>query len=182
MQVQLTLRRNYGHIISRPTEDFSFHCQYCNKKCSSCNNLRRYEHSHETFEHKCNICHKKFQYPGGLTTHMSIHTRVNLIPCLHCSLKFTTNKVMKNHAKKHNACWIQCDYCSESFDTTWNKEQHEFGSWTWLESPMWEKVPMARKLRTHKRGYSKCQDILQKQKIKNDHLAAKIAEKRGKNK
>ena len=115
---------------------FSFHCQYCNKKCGSRSNLHWHEHTHEVFKHKCDICLKRFQYPGGLKTHMKIHTGTNLIPCLYCCLKFmtnkamknhTTNKAMKNHAKKHNAMWTKCDYCSESFDTTWNKKQHERG-------------------------------------------------------
>ena len=35
---------------------------------------------------------------------------------------------MKNHAKKHTAAWIKCDYCSESFDTMYNKKQHERGA------------------------------------------------------
>ena len=72
----------------------------------------------------CNICHKKFQYPG-LMIHMKVHTRTNLILCLHCPLKFTTNKAMKNHAKKHLVAWIKCVYCSESFETKYNKNPHE---------------------------------------------------------
>ena len=52
---------------------FSFHSQYCNKKCGSRNNLRWHEHTHEVFKRKCDMCHKSFQYPGGLQTHMKIH-------------------------------------------------------------------------------------------------------------
>ena len=124
MDTEKKLRIHY----QQAHKGFTFHCQYCNKRCRSRNNLRRHEHTHKDFTHACNICHKKFQYQGGLTMHMKVHTRTNLIPCLHCPLKFTTNKAMKNHAKKHSVAWMKCDYCSESFDAIYNKKQHERGA------------------------------------------------------
>ena len=173
--------RNLRIHYQEAHKGFSFHCQYCMKKCSSRNNLRRHENSHQTFQHECNICKKRFQYPGGLKTHVKIHTRKNLIPCLHCRLKFTTNKAMKNHAKKHTAPWIKCDYCSESFDTTYNKKQHERGAhgdgW---KAPCGQKCKWPGKLRSHKRCCTNCQDILSKVKLKRDKLAARIAANRNK--
>ena len=41
---------------------------------------------------------------------------------------FTTNKVMKEHAKKHSAIWVEYDHCDKSFVTTDNKKQHEKGA------------------------------------------------------
>ena len=125
------------------------------------------------------MCHKSFQYPGGLQTNMKIHMRTNLIPCLYCRLKFTTNKAMINHAKKHNALWIKCAYCSESFDTKWNKKQHERGAhgegW---EAPCGQKCLWPGKLRSHKKSCGRCKDIIHKKQTKHDQLAAKIVSKK----
>ena len=72
------------------------------------------------------ICKCRFQYPGALTIHIRTHTWKNLIPCLYCRKKLTTNKAMKA-GQKHTAVWKRCDYCNEKFDTIYNKRQHEHG-------------------------------------------------------
>ena len=89
---------------------------------------------------------------------------------------------MKNHAKKHTAAWIKCDYCIESFNTTWNKKQHERGA----HGPGWkatcgQKCQWPGKLQSHKRSCAKWKDVLSKIQVKWDKLAAKIAAKRKKN-
>ena len=56
------------------------------------------------------------------------------------------------------------------------KKQHERGAhgpgW---KAPCGKKCQWPGKLSRHKSGCSKCQDSLQKQKLKHDHLATKIA-------
>ena len=83
--------------------------------------------------------------------------------------------------KKHNAAWIKCDYCLQSFDTTYNKKQHERGAHgSGWKAPCGDKCQWPGKLWSHKRSCVKCKDILSKQQLKWDKLAAKIAAKRKK--
>ena len=83
--------------------NFSFQCQYCNKICNSRNNLRRHENSHAAIKHECITCKRRFQYPSALKVHIRTHTQKNLVPCLYCKTKFTTNSDEGACQKTHSS-------------------------------------------------------------------------------
>ena len=88
---------------------------------------------------------------------------------------------MKSHAKKHNSTWIKCDYCFESFDTKYNKQQHERGAHgSGWKAPCGHQCQWPGKLQAHKKNCVKCKNILGKKDLKRDALAARIAAKKKK--
>ena len=102
----------------------------------SANGLFNHQHSHLYLKHVCDICEKRFQFPGQLKRHTKIHIGLGLFPCLHCDKKYTTNSAMLEHAKSHNVS-LQCDLCPMSlgkrYNSTYALAQHQRG----MHGPGW---------------------------------------------
>ena len=111
-------------------------------------------------------------YPQGLELHKMTHTKVGLIPCTNCPLRFTENRNMLAHATTHQGNEFTCDVCSKKFNIKPNLDQHIRGhhgdGWP---TPCGETVDWLRNLSAHKRGCPKCIQI----KVKEERKAAKLA-------
>ena len=103
-----------------------FTCAYCNKQFATSNGHYKHEQSHSVFTHKCPYlnCNASFQFPSGLKAHKKSHTKKGLFQCLHCSIKYMTNRAMKQHAQKHTNQPIQCPKCPITFKTNAKFKQH----------------------------------------------------------
>ena len=104
--------------------------------CTAHTQLFKHQRSHLYLKHVCDICQKRFQFPGQLQQHSKIHTGSGLFPCLHCDKKYTTNSAMLEHAKSHNVN-LQCDLCPMSvqkrYNSTYALAQHKRG----MHGPGW---------------------------------------------
>ena len=81
------------HMKEKHPNDL-FQCEYCDKTMESSNGLFKHQRSHLYLKHVCEVCNRRFQFPGQKSRHMKIHTQKDLFPCLHCPKKYTTNSGM----------------------------------------------------------------------------------------
>ena len=77
------------HMKAKHPNDL-FQCEYCDKTMESSNGLFKHQRFHLYLKHVCEVCKRRFQFPGQKSRHMKIHTQKDLFPCLHCPKKYTT--------------------------------------------------------------------------------------------
>ena len=131
MQSQFTTHMRKTH----PND--MFQCEHCAKTLESANGLFKHQRSHLYLKHPCEVCERRFQFPGQKERHMKIHTQKGLYRCLHCPKEYTTNSGMLEHAKSHGTS-LQCELCLVSTEKRYNSKyslaQHtrgmHGGGWT----------------------------------------------------
>lgn len=90
----------------------AFECRYCNKCCTSKQNLSRHlTNIHPTSlgivkppakkgKHKCNVCHKAFKVPTALREHAAVHTNERSYKCDQCEKSFKYRANLFYHRNK----------------------------------------------------------------------------------
>ena len=155
------------HMKEKHPSD-SFICEYCQKSLSTSNGLFKHQRSHLYLKHVCDVCNKRFQFPGQKKKHMKVHTKTGLYRCLHCPNEYTTNSGMLEHAACHNTA-LKCELCPVSTEKTYNSKyalaqhtrgMHE-GGWT---APCGENYKWKSRYNRHLKD---CDDCKLYRKVKN---------------
>ena len=167
------------HMKEKHPNDL-FQCEYCDKTMESSNGLFKHQRSHLYLKHVCEVCDRRFQFPGQKSRHMKIHTQKDLFPCLHCPKKYTTNSGMLEHAKSHTTS-LQCELCPKTtekcYNTKYSLAQHtkgmHGGGWT---APCNHNFKWKSRYSRHLSTCEECKQIWKQWKKEHYHFIESSAE------
>lgn len=117
----------------------AWRCRYCDtafdsfasKNSHQCSFLKN---TIDSKHYTCRICFKEIA-KSSFTCHSKIHIKASF-ECSVCNRTYTTNKILKQHMKKHDQKSqdhqkskiikvLSCDQCSETFSTPYRLKVHK---------------------------------------------------------
>lgn len=99
----LTTDRLWRHNNMHHSNDDTYSCKYCNKRCSTRPWLARHIASkHEEPKYKCSDCGKLFWNKRKLDKHENEHKGVKPYSCVECGLSYTSKDGLSSHKAKKN--------------------------------------------------------------------------------
>lgn len=105
----------YKHKKVAHLNEYKFHCDVCNKKLLTQENLDSHMQQHDkTYE--CKECGRAFASKRYLTSHVTTHTGVKPYTCKICEKSFRTSHMRNMHLLTHSAEKPHiCDLCGQTF-------------------------------------------------------------------
>ena len=69
------MQSNFTQHMKEKHPNDLFQCEYCDKTMESSNGLFKHQRSYLYLKHVCEVCDRRFQFPGQKSRHMKIHTQ-----------------------------------------------------------------------------------------------------------
>ncbi|XP_077535363.1 uncharacterized protein LOC144147167 [Haemaphysalis longicornis] len=122
----------YDLHLQAHSRELHYRCQTCGQgfnKIASLN-FHAIVHKHEragpnTWSHACEVCKKRFKYPGSLAAHRYRHAQDTVFKCDLCQVTLHSEGVFEAHMRRHRGEKpFQCPYCDKAFTLAMSRRHH----------------------------------------------------------
>lgn len=114
------------------SRELHYRCQACGQgfgKIASLN-FHMIVHKHEkggpsTWAYACDVCKKRFKYPGSLAAHKYKHAQEMVHQCDLCQVTLRTQGLFEAHMRRHRGEKpFKCPYCEKAFTLAMTRRHH----------------------------------------------------------
>lgn len=122
----------YDLHLQAHSRDLHYRCHTCGRgfnKIASLN-FHAIAHKHEkagpsTWSHACEVCKKRFKYPGSLAAHRYRHSQDTVFKCDLCQVTLHSEGVFEAHMRRHRGEKpFKCAYCDKAFTLAMSRRHH----------------------------------------------------------
>ncbi|XP_064460555.1 zinc finger protein 14-like [Ornithodoros turicata] len=122
----------YSLHLQTHSRDLHYRCQVCGQGFSkiAALNFHMIVHKHEkggpnTWTYSCDVCKKRFKYPGSLAAHKYKHSQDILKKCELCHVTLRTEGLFEVHMRRHRGEKpFKCPYCDKAFTLSMTRKHH----------------------------------------------------------
>lgn len=122
----------YDLHLQAHSRELHYRCQTCGQGFSKIASLNFHAivHKHEragpnTWSHACEVCKKRFKYPGSLAAHRYRHAQDTVFKCDLCQVTLHSEGVFEAHMRRHRGEKpFQCPYCDKAFTLAMSRRHH----------------------------------------------------------
>lgn len=122
----------YTLHLQTHSRDLHYRCQVCGQGFSkiAALNFHMIVHKHEkggpnTWTYSCDVCKKRFKYPGSLAAHKYKHSQDVLKKCELCHVTLRTEGLFEVHMRRHRGEKpFKCPYCDKAFTLSMTRKHH----------------------------------------------------------
>lgn len=122
----------YDLHLQTHSRDLHYRCHTCGQgfnKIASLN-FHTIVHKHEkagpnTWSHACDVCKKRFKYPGSLAAHRYRHSQETVFKCDLCQVTLHSEGVFEAHMRRHRGEKpFKCTFCDKAFTLAMSQRHH----------------------------------------------------------
>uniref|UniRef100_A0A131YZ94 Zinc finger protein n=1 Tax=Rhipicephalus appendiculatus TaxID=34631 RepID=A0A131YZ94_RHIAP len=122
----------YDLHLQAHSRDLHYRCHTCGQgfnKIASLN-FHTIVHKHEkagpnTWSHACDVCKKRFKYPGSLAAHRYRHSQETRFKCDLCQVTLHSEGVFEAHMRRHRGEKpFKCTFCDKAFTLAMSQRHH----------------------------------------------------------
>ncbi|XP_037515462.1 zinc finger protein 791 [Rhipicephalus sanguineus] len=122
----------YDLHLQAHSRDLHYRCHTCGQgfnKIASLN-FHTIVHKHEkagpnTWSHACDVCKKRFKYPGSLAAHRYRHSQETRFQCDLCQVTLHSEGVFEAHMRRHRGEKpFKCTFCDKAFTLAMSQRHH----------------------------------------------------------
>ncbi|KAK8770951.1 hypothetical protein V5799_025804 [Amblyomma americanum] len=122
----------YDLHLQAHSRELHYRCHTCGQgfnKIASLN-FHAIVHKHEkagpsTWSHACEVCKKRFKYPGSLAAHRYRHAQDTVFKCDLCQVTLHSEGVFEAHMRRHRGEKpFKCPYCDKAFTLAMSRRHH----------------------------------------------------------
>ncbi|CAN7986841.1 unnamed protein product, partial [Ixodes pacificus] len=114
------------------SRELHYRCQACGQGFSKIASLNFHMivHKHEkggpnTWAYACDVCKKRFKYPGSLAAHKYKHAQELVHQCDLCQVTLRTQGLFEAHMRRHRGEKpFKCPYCEKAFTLAMTRRHH----------------------------------------------------------